>query len=63
MKKDKTLQKAIDLGGSARIVAYPSRSALFCFLSVGLARKVYEPKKSPLVPFETFSPIYKIWLV
>ncbi|WP_206764878.1 hypothetical protein, partial [Bacillus tropicus] len=31
MKKDKTLQKAIDLGGSARILAYSSRSTLFCF--------------------------------
>ncbi|WP_229163510.1 hypothetical protein [Bacillus cereus] len=35
----------IDLGGSARILASPSREPLFCFLSVGLARKAYEPKK------------------
>ncbi|OOQ92021.1 hypothetical protein BW898_26020 [Bacillus cereus] len=33
----------IDLGGSARILASPSREPLFCFLSVGLARKAYDP--------------------
>ncbi|MDZ5609914.1 hypothetical protein U2I54_23375 [Bacillus pseudomycoides] len=36
---------AIDLGGSARILASPSREPLFCFLSVGLARKAHEPKE------------------
>ncbi|HDR8026635.1 TPA: hypothetical protein QCY54_005726 [Bacillus cereus] len=34
-----------DLSGSARILACPSREPLFCFLSVGLARKAHEPKK------------------
>ncbi|WP_257152217.1 hypothetical protein [Bacillus toyonensis] len=34
-----------DLGGSARILACPSREPLLCFLSVGLARKEHEPKK------------------
>ncbi|MGH1020070.1 hypothetical protein ACQVU2_28150 [Bacillus mycoides] len=32
-----------DLSGSARILASPSREPLFCFLSVGLARKAYDP--------------------
>ncbi|MBJ7961757.1 hypothetical protein QRE62_03435 (plasmid) [Bacillus mycoides] len=32
-------------GGSARILASPSREPLLCFLSVGLARKAHEPKK------------------
>ncbi|MCZ6944280.1 hypothetical protein EJ131_28140 [Bacillus mycoides] len=36
---------AIDLGGSARILASPSREPLLYFLSVGLARKEHEPKK------------------
>ncbi|WP_238141384.1 hypothetical protein [Bacillus cereus] len=35
----------IDLSGSARILASPSREPLLCFLSVGLARKAHEPKK------------------
>ncbi|MEB9975386.1 hypothetical protein P4K82_28275 [Bacillus cereus] len=35
----------IDLSGSARILACPSREPLLCFLSVGLARKAHEPKK------------------
>ncbi|RAT01114.1 hypothetical protein A6E22_21770 [Bacillus cereus] len=35
----------IDLSGSARILASPSQEPLFCFLSVGLARKAHEPKK------------------
>ncbi|WP_255309539.1 hypothetical protein [Bacillus wiedmannii] len=34
-----------DLSGSARTLASPSREPLLCFLSVGLARKVNEPKK------------------
>ncbi|WP_236736000.1 hypothetical protein [Bacillus mycoides] len=34
-----------DLSSSARILASPSREPLFCFLSVGLARKAHEPKK------------------
>ncbi|MEK5126790.1 hypothetical protein [Bacillus sp. FSL R9-9492] len=34
-----------DLGGSARILACPSREPLLCFLSVGLAKKAHEPKK------------------
>ncbi|WP_235190157.1 hypothetical protein [Bacillus gaemokensis] len=34
-----------DQSGSARILAHPSREPLLCFLSVGLARKVHEPKK------------------
>ncbi|WP_240522255.1 hypothetical protein [Bacillus thuringiensis] len=34
-----------DQSGSARILTSPSRSALLCFLSVGLARKAHEPKK------------------
>ncbi|MGV2486758.1 UNVERIFIED_CONTAM: hypothetical protein FOS07_22590 [Bacillus mycoides] len=33
------------LSGSARTLASPSREPLLCFLSVGLARKAYEPKK------------------
>ncbi|MDA2480695.1 hypothetical protein PDN61_30850 [Bacillus cereus] len=37
----------IDLSGSARILASPSREPLLCFLSVGLARKAHEPKKVP----------------
>ncbi|PHC97060.1 hypothetical protein COF36_05055 [Bacillus pseudomycoides] len=34
-----------DRGGSARILASPSREPLLCFLSVGLARKAHGPKK------------------
>ncbi|MDZ4530421.1 hypothetical protein ORM92_04550 [Bacillus cereus] len=36
-----------DLGSSARILACPSQGPLFCFLSVGLARKAHELKKVP----------------
>ncbi|WP_255266659.1 hypothetical protein [Bacillus cereus] len=35
----------IDLSGSARILANPSREPLLCFLSFGLAIKAHEPKK------------------
>ncbi|MGH1090612.1 hypothetical protein ACQVUB_13650 [Bacillus mycoides] len=35
-----------DLGGSARILACPSREPLLCFLSVGLAKKAYRAEKS-----------------
>ncbi|MEW4071073.1 hypothetical protein Q0O08_23375 [Bacillus thuringiensis] len=34
-----------NLSDSARILAYPSREPLLCFLSVGLAKKAHEPKK------------------
>ncbi|PGO65610.1 hypothetical protein CN980_23665 [Bacillus cereus] len=44
---NKNYFRTIDLGGSACILAYPSRRSLFCFLSVGLARKAHEPKKVP----------------
>ncbi|HFJ9436175.1 hypothetical protein P4493_29020 [Bacillus thuringiensis] len=42
---DKNQSKTNDLGGSARILASPSREPLHCFLSFGLARKAHEPKK------------------
>ncbi|PDZ12348.1 hypothetical protein CON70_06715 [Bacillus pseudomycoides] len=42
---DKNQFEANDLGGSARILASPSREPLHCFLSFGLARKANEPKK------------------
>ncbi|MEC0077477.1 hypothetical protein [Bacillus anthracis] len=44
---NKNYFKTIDLSGSARILACPSREPLLCFLSVGLARKAHEPKKVP----------------
>ncbi|MGZ9785806.1 hypothetical protein, partial [Bacillus pseudomycoides] len=44
---DKNESRTNDLGGSARILASPSREPLLCFLSVGLARKAHEPKKVP----------------
>ncbi|WP_426847263.1 hypothetical protein [Bacillus thuringiensis] len=42
---NKNYLRTNDLGGSARILASPSREPLLCFLSVGLARKAHEPKK------------------
>ena len=42
---NKYYSRTNDLGGSARILACPSREPLLCFLSVGLARKAHEPKK------------------
>ncbi|PFE04549.1 hypothetical protein COE15_25145 [Bacillus cereus] len=42
---DKNESRTNDLGGSARILASPSREPLHCFLSFGLARKAHEPKK------------------
>nr|WP_255295604.1 hypothetical protein [Bacillus cereus] len=42
---DKNESRTNDLGGSARILACPSREPSLCFLSVGLARKAHEPKK------------------
>ncbi|WP_246908402.1 hypothetical protein [Bacillus mycoides] len=44
---NKNYLRTNDLSGSARILASPSREPLFCFLSVGLARKAHEPKKVP----------------
>ncbi|PEM48902.1 hypothetical protein COF07_30015 [Bacillus wiedmannii] len=44
---NKNYLRTNDLGGSARILASPSRKPLLCFLSVGLARKAHEPKKVP----------------
>ncbi|MCI0768164.1 hypothetical protein [Bacillus sp. TL12] len=42
---NKNKSRTTDLGGSARILASPSRKPLHCFLSFGLARKANEPKK------------------
>ncbi|MDH8003271.1 hypothetical protein [Bacillus cereus] len=42
---NKNYLRTNDQSGSARTIASPSRSALLCFLSVGLAIKAYEPKK------------------
>ncbi|MEI4624043.1 hypothetical protein, partial [Bacillus cereus] len=42
---NKNKSRTTDLGGSARILASPSRKPLHCFLSFGLARKAHEPKK------------------
>ncbi|MGA5677193.1 hypothetical protein ACPCHR_05545 [Bacillus bombysepticus] len=42
---NKNESRTTDLGGSARILASPSREPFLCFLSVGLARKAHEPKK------------------
>ncbi|WP_257142702.1 hypothetical protein [Bacillus cereus] len=44
---NKNYFRTIDLSGSARILASPSREPLLCFLSVGLAKKTHEPKKVP----------------
>ncbi|OOR15676.1 hypothetical protein BW892_29615 [Bacillus cereus] len=44
---NKNYPRTNDLSGSARTLACPSREPLFCFLSVGLARKAHEPKKVP----------------
>ncbi|MHA4119432.1 hypothetical protein ACX16J_28740 [Bacillus cereus] len=45
---NKNYCRTTDQSGSARILAYPSRSALLRFLSVGLAWKAHEPKKVPV---------------
>ncbi|OTW81753.1 hypothetical protein BK702_24855 [Bacillus thuringiensis serovar cameroun] len=38
---NKNYLRTKDLGGSASILACPSREPLLCFLSVGLARKAH----------------------
>ncbi|PFV34621.1 hypothetical protein COL01_11410 [Bacillus thuringiensis] len=45
--KNKNYFKTNDLSGSACILVSPSPEPLVCFLSVGLARKAYKPKKVP----------------